>query len=1126
MSEINANFIVQPYDITISTTTNTIELQPNVTTMTVVNGYVGATGPIGATGPTGATGPVAATGATGATGPIGTTGATGIQGPSGPTGATGATGVGFKTTSSSSIGTSTGSQTLTVATGLPYIAGQGVLIAEQSGASNLYGVITSYNIANGQMVANIQRVEGSGTHITWNVDLMGLIGATGPDGATGPSGGPTGATGATGLTGSGNPGGSNTQIQYNNNSNFAGSANLTWNDTTKRINVLGLEYGNANFDLSSGDFRYSGFGVANAIILTPSGVYANSFYANNGTLFSQNVNTTGNVTIGNNVSNTASYQFIPSSANLTTQLGNKPYVVVTKYGNVPNNAMIIDDVGGGTYSSNIDLFANVSNNNTLLYAHSLQTTTVANSSNKAIGGLLNYVVYGENSDLANASQATATAYELSGTSGLSVVRGSPVDNTGILATFNYGGLTDPSEALGLRMTRRRGNGAARLSLQPNDYIGNIEWRGARNNGLTPTGNRFAKIGARVDSSYVANSNAQPVGLEFNVVNTTANITHSFYSNGNVNFNGVVQSTGLNITGISNIRYANAGINIPTSDGNVEIYAGPGTTPRILVQQSKILFNTILEANSIYADNYFSNTGNLTLSNGNVTANYFIGNGSQLTGLPGTDQISNGNSNVRIFANGNITMSADGVSNIVTIGNTFVTMNSNLTVNDLILNNTKIILGSNNVANGNQSILIGSNNSSYGNDTIVIGSNNVSNSLIQGQNAIVIGRGQTQTANNTIVLNATGAGIPATNANGLYIKPIPDNANSAPANRVLYYNIFDGAVISGPVPGGGTGNIQIRDEGTILTNAVANINFVGAGVTATANGNFVTVTIPGGGNASLPLSNGTSNINIPVANGNITFGVAGNANVMVVTGTEANINALRIREDRVVLGNNAGSGISFGSNSAVGIVLIGANAGIGSGSGGIANNAIIIGSNAGTGGFGDFNGIAIGANAGSIGNTLGAAQGNAIAIGVNAGIGALNSDTIAIGSNSGYRLQNYSIAIGSGAGNTQPGNNTIILNATGSSLTQTTANSLTIKPIRNARNDQTLVYDPTSGEVTYTNYVKTISTTVASLVAASTVGSGTRAFVTDANTTTFLAIVGGGGANKVPVVSDGTNWIVG
>ena len=92
--------------------------------------------------------------------------------------------------------------------------------------------------------------------------------------------------------------------------------------------------------------------------------------------------------------------------------------------------------------------------------------------------------------------------------------------------------------------------------------------------------------------------------------------------------------------------------------------------------------------------------------------------------------------------------------------------------------------------------------------------------------------------------------------------------------------------------------------------------------------------------------------------------------------------------------------------------------------------------------------------------------------------------------------------------------------------QTTANSLTIKPIRNARNDQTLVYDPTSGEVTYTNYVKTISTTVASLVAASTVGSGTRAFVTDANTTTFLAIVGGGGANKVPVVSDGTNWIVG
>lgn len=58
------------------------------------------------------------------------------------------------------------------------------------------------------------------------------------------------------------------------------------------------------------------------------------------------------------------------------------------------------------------------------------------------------------------------------------------------------------------------------------------------------------------------------------------------------------------------------------------------------------------------------------------------------------------------------------------------------------------------------------------------------------------------------------------------------------------------------------------------------------------------------------------------------------------------------------------------------------------------------------------------------------------------------------------------------------------------------------------------------------YVVTLSTTVASLPAAATAGAGARAFVTDANATTFLSTVAGGGANKVPVVSDGTNWLIG
>lgn len=69
---------------------------------------------------------------------------------------------------------------------------------------------------------------------------------------------------------------------------------------------------------------------------------------------------------------------------------------------------------------------------------------------------------------------------------------------------------------------------------------------------------------------------------------------------------------------------------------------------------------------------------------------------------------------------------------------------------------------------------------------------------------------------------------------------------------------------------GGGNLPIEDEGVQITGAAAKINFTGAGVTATAAGNDVTVDIPGGGGGYvLPLAaNGTR--------GGIQIGYAQNA----------------------------------------------------------------------------------------------------------------------------------------------------------------------------------------------------------------------------------------------------------
>lgn len=59
-----------------------------------------------------------------------------------------------------------------------------------------------------------------------------------------------------------------------------------------------------------------------------------------------------------------------------------------------------------------------------------------------------------------------------------------------------------------------------------------------------------------------------------------------------------------------------------------------------------------------------------------------------------------------------------------------------------------------------------------------------------------------------------------------------------------------------------------------------------------------------------------------------------------------------------------------------------------------------------------------------------------------------------------------------------------------------------------------------------SYIASNALTVANLPSATTAGAGARAFVTDATSTTFNASLTGGGANSVPVFSDGTTWKVG
>ena len=156
---------------------------------------------------------------------------------------------------------------------------------------------------------------------------------------------------------------------------------------------------------------------------------------------------------------------------------------------------------------------------------------------------------------------------------------------------------------------------------------------------------------------------------------------------------------------------------------------------------------------------------------------------------------------------------------------------------------------------------------------------------------------------------------------------------------------------------------------------------------------------------------------------------------------------------IAVGNNAGN--TTQGNSAIAIGRLAGSTSQGA-------NTVAIGYTAGKTSQGD-EAIAIGDDAGEVGQGTGA-----VAIGDEAGQTNQGIRSIAIGMQAGETTQaDYAVAIGYEAGMTNQAANSIVINASGTTLDNTTANSLKIKPIRSAVGTTILMYDATSGEITHT-----------------------------------------------------------
>jgi hypothetical protein len=175
-----------------------------------------------------------------------------------------------------------------------------------------------------------------------------------------------------------------------------------------------------------------------------------------------------------------------------------------------------------------------------------------------------------------------------------------------------------------------------VSSQGNVIAGNVTTAG------NVTGGNLSGTNIAGTLSTAAQNNVTSVGT-LSSLSVTANVT-----GGNIRTGGQVSATG-------NIR--TAGYFFVTQDINV----GGDVTAASYTGTSSSLSGNVTGGNI--------RTGGQVSATGNITGNYFVGNGSQLSGIDAT-QIQNGNSNVTITGSGsNVVINVRGVSPLAVFANT-------------------------------------------------------------------------------------------------------------------------------------------------------------------------------------------------------------------------------------------------------------------------------------------------------------------------------------------------------------------------------------------------------------------------------------------------------------------------
>jgi len=445
-------------------------------------------------------------------------------------------------------------------------------------------------------------------------------------------------------------------------------------------------------------------------------------------------------------------------------------------------------------------------------------------------------------------------------------------------------------------------------------LGNVRASYIIANGSLLTSITGANITGQVGNALIAGTvytNAQPNITSLGTLSSlsvTANV-----SAGNILSDNLLYANGVSWSFGSSYSNTNVAAYLPTYTGNVA--AG------------NILTNNLLYANGVawsFGTTY-SNTNvaaYLPTYTGNVAANYFIGNGSALTSITGgnvSGQVGNA-----LVAGTVYTNAQPNITSLGTLSSLSVT--ANVSAGNVLTNN---LLYANGVA--------WSFGSTYSNT-------NVAAYLPTYTGNVTAGNVLT---NNLLYSNGVAWSFGSSYSNTNVAAYLPTYTGNVAAN----YFIGNGSTltsITGSNVSGQVGNALVA--GTVYTNAQPNITSVGTLTSLNVTGNISSGNANLGnavtanffvGNGSLltgisasvsSISNGTSNINIGSSGGNITAGVGGTSNVLILTSTGANVTGYA----------NVSANFSAGNATVAGTLTMG------SGSGGNLTGANVISANLFTG----------------------------------------------------------------------------------------------------------------------------------------------------------------------------------